>query len=86
MLQERDARHPRADVGAQRRPSPGTAAWDVADAPAVSSGRSDAQVNCTSGQVDSATTLQNPNVSERTIGWLDSVNATWDTVAQGRLR
>lgn len=86
MLQERDARHPRADVDTQGRPSPGTAAWDVTDAPAVSSGRFDTQVNFTSGEVDSATTLQNPNVSERTIGSLDSVNATWDVVAQGRLR
>lgn len=44
MLQERDGSHPRADVDAQRRPSP---PWDVADAPAVSS---DTQVNSTRQQ------------------------------------
>lgn len=69
MLQERDGRHPRADVDAQRRPSTGTAPWDAMDAPAVSSGLSDSQVNFTPGRVDSATALQNPKVSERTIGW-----------------
>lgn len=32
MLQERDARPPRADGDAQGRPSPGTAPWEVTDA------------------------------------------------------
>lgn len=66
MLQERDGRQPRADADAQRRPSPGTAPWDVMDAPAASSELSDSHVNFTP---NSATTLQNPKVSERTIGW-----------------
>lgn len=61
MLQEREAGHPGADVDAQRR---GTAPWD---APAVSGGRSDTQVNCTSGREDSAATLKYPKVSESTI-------------------
>lgn len=61
MLQEREAGHPEADVDAQRR---GTAPWD---APAVSGGRSDTQVNCTSGREDSAATLKYPKVSESTI-------------------
>lgn len=61
MLQERDARRPRADVDAQRPASPArspaTAAWDVTDKPAVSGGPADAaaEVTSMSARADSAT-------------------------------
>ncbi|CAG03858.1 unnamed protein product [Tetraodon nigroviridis] len=41
LLQEREARHSRADVDAQGRPSSGTAPWDGTGGTPVSSGRSD---------------------------------------------
>lgn len=68
LLQEREARHPRADADTQGRPSRGAAPWDGTEGAPVSSGRSDAQVNLISGQVDEATALQNPKVSESTTG------------------
>ncbi|CAF88522.1 unnamed protein product, partial [Tetraodon nigroviridis] len=48
LLQEREARHSRADVDAQGRPSSGTAPWDGTGGTPVSSGRSDTRVNAKS--------------------------------------
>lgn len=56
MLQERDARRPRADVDARRPASPATAAWDVTDKPAVSSGPADAAAEVTSMLARAAST------------------------------
>lgn len=75
MLQERDARPPRADGDAQGRPSPGTASWEVTDA----------QVSFTSGRVDSATTLQNPKDIESTIGRFNATREPFPATP-GRLR
>lgn len=70
VLQERDGRPPRADVDGHRPArSPAGALWD---APAASSGRPDAEVTSLNRMVDSAATLQNPEVSERAIGPADS--------------
>lgn len=59
MLQERDARHPRDDVDAQRPASPArspaTAAWDVTDKPAGRPADAAAEVTSMLARAHSAT-------------------------------